>query len=119
MDSKQFQNLLYCSEKPMKKKNEHIFQRSSFESNLNRKIVDQAQNERRKQKKLIGDINKNDKNDDSREDIRDVGNLVETDKNGNSNNMKDYNKYSLFNTAPACASHISLTLFLTYHVIKI
>ena len=63
MDSKQFQNLLYCSEKPMKKKNEHIFQRSSFESNLNRKIVDQAQNERRKQKKLIGDINKNDKNE--------------------------------------------------------
>ena len=99
----------------MKKKNEHIFQRSSFESNLNRKIVDQAQNERRKQKKLIGDINKNDKNDDSREDIRDVGNLVETDKNGNSNNMKDYNKYSLFNTAPACASHISLTLFLTHY----
>ena len=98
----------------MKKKTENIFQRSSFESDHKRKIVDRAKNERRKKKKLIGDTNKNDKN----EDLRDVGNLVETDTNGNSNNMKDYNKYSLFNTAPACSSHFFLTLFLTYHVIK-
>ena len=100
-------------------KTENSFERSSFKTEHRPKIVDRAQNGRRKQKKLKNSFNKKDINDDASENLRDVGNFVENETNGNSNNMKDYNKYSLFNTAPTCSCQLSLILFLTYHVIKI
>ena len=108
---------MFCLERPVEKKTESIFQRSSFESKHKPKIIDRIQSGRNKQKKLINSLNKNHIHDDSGEDHRDVGNFVETESNGNRNNMKDYNKYSLFNTAPTFVSRMLLIPFLTYHVI--
>ena len=52
------------------------------------------------------------------EGLRVSDSLVETDSNGNSN-MKDYNKYSLFNTALCSLSQLYLVLILLSLVLNI
>ena len=106
-------------EKPIEQKIENIFQKSSFESDKKTKIIDKARSTRRKQKKFMSSSNSNMIADSlDGEGVRVSENFVETDSNGNSN-MKDYNKYSLFNTALCSLSQLYLVLILLSLVLNI